>query len=190
MSVINGLITKEQLVAIMPFAKDRADKFLPFLNAAMVEFNIISENASRKRLAAFLATIAHESGHLRYVKELASGAAYEGRIKDLGNRLPGDGIRYKGRSLIQITGRINYTKVMMALDIDCLEHPDLLELPENACRASAWWWYDQKLNELADTGDFLAVSIRVNGKNKNGLPNGWADRQELYERALNVLGES
>lgn len=172
------MITKQQLVAIMPFAKARVDLFLAPLNAAMNEFNI--DTAARQ--AAFLAQIGHESGELRYVKELASGAAYEGRA-GLGNKFPGDGVKYKGRGLIQITGRKNYTEVMLALDVDCLEHPEVLETPENACRSAAWWWKEHGLNELADAGDFIKITKRING-GTNGLD----DRQRLYALARQVLG--
>lgn len=176
------MITYEQLVSIMPAAKSRAMAFLEPLNRCMEEFCI----GTPLRQAAFLAQIAHESGQLMYVKELASGAAYEGR-RDLGNLLPGDGVKYKGRGLIQTTGKANYTAVMLALDIDCVEHPELLEQPENACRSAGLFWKSHGLNELADTGDFLKISIRINGKNKDGLPNGWQSRQDFYKAALKAL---
>jgi putative chitinase len=73
----------------------------------------------------FLAQIGHESGYLQYVQELASGKAYEGRA-DLGNTSPGDGVRYKGRGLIQITGKRNYALAGLALDLPLLEKPELL----------------------------------------------------------------
>jgi putative chitinase len=172
------MLTNEQLLAIMPFAKSRVATFLPFLNAAMAEFEINTP----LRQAAFLAQIGHESGQLRYVKEIASGAAYEGR-KDLGNTQPGDGVRFKGRGLIQITGRTNYTEVMMALDLDCLEHPEVLETPENACRTAAWWWHKRKLNDWADKQDILKITKIINGGT-----NGLEDRKHLYATACKVLG--
>lgn len=172
------MVTKEQLLAIMPNARKKVDAFLGHINAAMVEFDINTP----LRQAMFLAQIAHESGQLVYVKELASGKAYEGR-RDLGNVAPGDGVRYKGRGLIQITGRANYTALMMALDIDCVENPEVLEEPVNACRSAGWFWSTKNLNALADKGDFLAVTKRINGGT-----NGLKDRQELFERAKKVLG--
>lgn len=162
------------------------DTFLPFLNSAMDEFHIDTP----LRQAAFLAQVGHESGELRYVKELASGEAYEGR-KDLGNTFPGDGVKYKGRGLIQITGRTNYTAVMLALDVDCLEHPEVLETPENACRASAWWWKEHGLNEVADSGDIDAVSDIVNRGHRTkayGDTNGFDDRLKHFETAKKELG--
>lgn len=172
------MITLEQLIKIMPYAKARASTFLPFINAAMEEFGI----NTKLRQTAFLAQIGHESGQLRYVKELASGSAYEGR-RSLGNNMPGDGEKYKGRGLIQVTGKINYTAVMLALNLDCLEHPEVLETPENATRTAAWWWKEHGCNEMADTGDFLAITKRINGGT-----NGLEDRQALYKEAKRVLG--
>ncbi len=162
----------------MPKARQRAGIFLPGLNAAMAEFEI---NTPRRQ-ASFLAQLAHESGQLLYVREIATGAAYENR-KDLGNTQPGDGVRYRGRGLIQLTGRLNYTKCMLALDIDCVERPELLEQPINACRSAAWFWKSHGLNELADAGDQIKVTKRVNG----GV-NGLADRLEFYLRAADALG--
>jgi putative chitinase len=81
---------------------------------------------TKKRAAAWLGNVAKESGELYYTEEIASGAAYEGRA-DLGNTVPGDGVRFKGRGYIQITGRHNYTRVAKELKIPCLTRPDLLE---------------------------------------------------------------
>lgn len=170
-------LTADALSQIMPYAKARAAQYAPLLDAAMREFDINTP----ARQASFLSQIGHESGQLRYVRELASGAAYEGR-KDLGNTQPGDGIRYKGRGLIQITGRANYTAAMMALDVDCVEHPDVLENPVNACRSAAWFWKANGLNELADAGDQVKVTRRING----GV-NGLTDRLMLFEVAKKVM---
>jgi putative chitinase len=147
----------------------------------MAEFEINTP----ARQAAFLAQIGHESGQLRYVRELASGEDYEGR-KDLGNVEPGDGERYKGRGLIQITGRKNYLACSMALfnDDRLIQFPELLEDPTNACRSAGWFWKSSGLNELADEGmaSFGIVTRRING----GL-NGMADRLTLYRKAQEVL---
>lgn len=175
-------ITLAQLQAIMPNAKQRASVFLAPLNAAAKEFEITTP----ERIAAWLAQVAHESGELRYTEEIASGEAYEGR-RDLGNSHPGWGKLYKGRGLIQLTGFLNYTALMMALGIDCVEHPEIVAEPVNACRSAGWFWKDRNLNALADKGDFLTISTRVNGKNKDGLPNGWESRKAYYEKAKEVL---
>jgi len=151
--------------------------FVKPLNAAMVEFEINNE----KRVEAFLAQIAWESGQLQYVKALASGEAYEGRI-DLGNTHPGDGKKYKGRGLIELTGLNNYIAAMMALGINCVEHPEIVEKPINACRVSAWFWQAHGLNELADVGNFEKITRVING----GL-NGETQRLALWEIAQKVI---
>ena len=170
-------MNKSDLLKIMPQAKSRIDLFSDPLNAAMMEFNI----STTARQASFLAQVGHESGQLRYVRELASGAAYEGR-KDLGNTEPGDGVRFKGRGLIQITGRANYAACGATLGVDLIAHPELLESPVLACRSAAWFWRSHGLNELADAGDQTKVTRRINGGT-----NGLADRLALFKVAQQVL---
>lgn len=171
------MITIDQLTSILPFARAKAPLFIEPLNSAMLKYEI----NTRARQASFLAQLGHESGQFRYVRELASGAAYEGR-KDLGNTQPGDGARYRGRGLIQITGRSNYAACGLALGLDLIAHPELLEEPYNACHSAAWFWKTHGLNELADTDDQLKITRRING----GL-NGIADRLALFGRAVEVL---
>ena len=162
---------------IMPLAGRRATLFLAPLNAAMAEFNI--DTAVRQ--ASFLAQVGHESGQLRYVRELASGAAYEGRA-DLGNVIAGDGVRFKGRGLLQVTGRANYAACGVALGHDLLAAPQLLEQTAFACRSAGWFWQSRGLNRLADAGDQERVTRRING----GV-NGLAERLVLYQAARKVL---
>ena len=178
-------ITREQLLHIMPTATGRAGIYLAPLNAAMDEFGINTP----LRMAAFLAQVAHESGELRYVRELASGKAYEGR-QDLGNNQPGDGERFRGRGLIQLTGRHNYQEASQALGVDFVSQPERLEMPTNACRSAAWYWNAHNLNKWADAGDFDGVSDVINRGRKTaavGDANGYADRLKYYERAKAVL---
>lgn len=160
---------------------DRATAFLPYIEAAMAEFDI----STRERKAAFLAQIGHESGGLRWLVELwgptPAQARYEGR-KDLGNTQPGDGYRYRGRGLIQITGRANYEECGAALGADLVNEPEKLGEPELAARSAAWFWDSRGLNELADSGDFEKVTRRING----GL-NGYADRVARLEMAMSAL---
>jgi putative chitinase len=172
-------MTPDDLAKIMPLAKPRIGAFFTHLCAAMGEFDINTP----KRQAAYLAQIGHESGQLRYVREIASGDAYEGRA-DLGNFEPGDGVRFAGRGLIQITGRHNYHVCSQALfgDDRLVQFPELLEDPELACRSAAWWWSAHGCNELADSGDFVALTRRING----GI-RGLADRTALHIAALAVL---
>ncbi|MGX9697009.1 glycoside hydrolase family 19 protein [Janthinobacterium lividum] len=162
---------------IMPLAGRRAMLFLAPLNAAMAEFSIDTP----QRRASFLAQVGHESGQLRYVRELASGAAYEGRA-DLGNVIAGDGVRFKGRGLLQVTGRANYAACGVALDLDLLAAPQLLEQTTAACRSAGWFWQSRGLNRLADAGDQERVTRRING----GV-NGLAERLALYAAARKVL---
>ena len=166
------------LQSIMPYAKARIPSFIAPLNAAMQEYHINSPLLQ----AAFIAQIAHESGELRYVKEIASGAAYEGR-KDLGNTQPGDGMRYKGRGLIQITGRNNYAECGKAMGVDLITSPEVLETNDLACRSAAWFWASRGLNDLADKGDFERITKRING----GL-NGYQERLVYHARAKTALG--
>ena len=152
--------------------------FVDPLNAAMSEYSI---DWTPVREAAFLAQIAHESGSFNYVRELASGEAYEGRA-DLGNMAEGDGVRFKGRRLIQITGRSNYIACGDALGVDLVDEPSLLERPDLAARSAAWWWDAHGCNGIADSGDFRALTKRING-GYNGL----AERLAYYERAKEAL---
>jgi putative chitinase len=174
------MITLEQLKAVMPKAKPgRCAFYFLSLKTAMAEFLINTPS----REAAFLAQITHESGSLRYVRELASGENYEGRA-DLGNTELGDGVRFRGRGLIQITGRANYlacSKVLFG-DDRLVNFPGLLELPEAACRSAAWFWWGHGLNSLADAGEFEKITRRINGGT-----NGAADRLAHYHRAKGVL---
>jgi len=172
-------LTSEQLKKIMPTARgETAESFVDPLNQTMSEFSIDTE----QRAACFLAQLAHESGALHYVKELASGEAYEGR-KDLGNTESGDGVRYKGRGLIQITGRTNYGHCGEALGVDLIANPEKLEEPLLAARSAGWFWSTRKLNDWADKGDFRTITKRING----GF-NGLDDRLAYYSRAREVYG--
>lgn len=135
---------------------------------------------TRRRAAAAVAQFAHESAGFRTTTEYASGAAYEGR-RDLGNTHRGDGVRFKGRGYIQITGRANYQSVSKALGHDFVKHPTDLAQPRWAAKASCLWWMAHGCNQLADQGDFVALTRRINGGT-----NGLADRQRLWRRAKPV----
>ena len=159
------MITLDDLRAICTRTKAAVlERYVEPLNAAMHEY-AIDENPARE--THFLAQVAHESGGFNYVRELATGDAYEGR-KDLGNTETGDGRRYRGRGLIQITGRANYAACGEAMGLDLVGHPELLEEPVNAARSAAWFWDSRNLNKLADLGDARAITKRING-GTNGL---------------------
>jgi putative chitinase len=176
------MITKLQLIMCMPNATlVNIDRFLLPLNSTMERFNINTPT----RIAMFLAQLAHESGSLRYVKEIASGEAYEWR-KSLGNIFPGDGKKYKGRGLIQLTGRANYQRFKDTFDVDVVTNPELLEQPIYAALSAGWFWNKAGLNIIADRGDeeaFKKVTKRING-GYNGL----IDRQHHWERCKKELG--
>ena len=168
------MININQLETIFSHSGDRIFTFFGPLNDACEEFNIDTP----KRIAPFLAEVAYESCELKYLEELASGEAYEGR-KDLGNTEPGDGVRFKGRGLLQITGRFNYQACGVALGLDLITDPELLITPANAARSSGWFWRDFKhLNPLADAGDFRGITEKING----GLT-GYADRLAYFDIA-------
>lgn len=144
------------------------------------------------RLAAFLAQIGHESGRLRYVRELWGPTKQQLRYEPgttlatrLGNVEPGDGARYMGRGLIQTTGRANYALTTVKLrelmrDVPDFERePALLERPGWAALSAALFWRVKGLNRFADAGDLVGMTRTING----GLT-GLADRQALYARAL------
>ena len=174
-------ITAQQLLEILPNAGQSAGVFVSALNTAMNHYQIVG----LKRVAAFVAQIGHESGQLKYVKEIwgptKAQARYEGRA-DLGNTVAGDGSKYRGRGLIQITGRANYKACGEALALDLINEPELLEKPQHACMSAAWFWATKGLSTLADAGQFDKITQRINGGQ-----NGAADRQALYAKALKVL---
>lgn len=208
-------MTRDQFRAAVPgLSLSVANKWYGPVENSMFEFAIVSP----ERAAAFLATIGHESANLtRVVENLNYSAAgllstfgskyftpalaaqharkpeliadhvYGGRM---GNTAPGDGWKYRGRGLVQLTGKNNYAAASTALGVDLVASPEKLEDAPLAARASAWWWSENGCNELADTRGILAVSRRVNLGNANSTktPNGMADRQSRYETALGVLG--
>ena len=130
------------------------------------------------RQAHFLAQVGHESGELCYTEELASGTEYEGRA-DLGNTEPGDGPRFKGRGLIQLTGRANYAAFGRFVALDLLTDPKRVATdPRLAVDAATWFWTRHALNALADRDDTLAITKKINGGT-----NGLAEREAKLLRA-------
>ncbi|CDW74909.1 glycoside hydrolase family protein [Stylonychia lemnae] len=137
------------------------------------------------RIAMFLAQVAHESQGFTKLIENTNGENYEptnGKGKNLGNTEPGDGKRFRGRGLIQLTGRYNYTYFGKLMNLDLLDKPELLEKIHNAVYVSCLYWQVRKANALADQNDFEGVTKRING-GKNGL----VDRQRYYDKAKQVF---
>ena len=181
------VVSEQQLIKVLPSSRLKAGVFISVLNTAMSRYQITTP----QRTAAFLAQVGHESGQLFYVRELGSDqylSKYDtGTLAArLGNtpEADGDGQMYRGRGLIQITGRRNYMACSQALfgDDRLLRQPKLLEQPQWACESAAWFWQSNGLNELADKGQFTTITRRING----GL-NGLDDRLQLWARAKAVL---
>lgn len=175
-------MTPATLAEVMNIPLARAQKWADALTAAMAGGQI----NTRLRIAAFLAQIGHESGSLVYSKELGGPsyfAKYDGR-KDLGNTQQGDGAKFCGRGLIQITGRANYGRASQVLfgDDRLLKNPELLEQPEWAAKSAVWYWSTRNLNALADQDRFTDITKAINGGT-----NGLEDRKARYRFALTVL---
>lgn len=171
-------MNKETLKKIMPLATtSNIEKFF----IPLVDSMDYAEINTPQRKAAYLAQLAHESGSFRYVREIHDGSNYEGR-KDLGNIHPGDGKKFRGRGLIQVTGRANYEEISKDLGVDFVSNPELLESPKYATLSAAWFWKKRRLNKIADSGDFKLLTKRING-GYNGLK----ERTEYYNRALTLL---
>lgn len=119
------------------------------------------------RLEHFLAQLGHESDGYKAMEEYASGAAYEGRA-NLGNTQKGDGVRYKGRGPIQITGRSNYRTYGRKIGINIEKYPELASNPCIGMRLALEYWKAKDLNALADKDDILTITKRING-GTNGL---------------------
>jgi putative chitinase len=204
-------ITADLLVRAMRCTRGSALTWAKPLNEACLQYGITSP----ARIAAFLAQIGHESAGLtrtvenlnyraegllrtwpsRFDAQKAADLAmkpeaianhvYGGRM---GNYQPGDGYRYRGRGLIQVTGRLNYEAVRDLLQARLRDVPDLVALPETlaepkwAALSAAAYWHDHRLNELADAGDFDHITRRINGGTI-----GMADRQKRYEQAKQAL---
>ena len=177
-------ITKEQLKKIIPLALSiNIEKYISFFNKWMPYYGI----TTIERICHFLAQIAHESGSLKYSKELASGDAYDtGRLaKALGNtpEEDDDGEKYKGRGLIQITGTNNYKEISKDWNEQIFEHPELLETPSNAVRSACWFWWKRGLNKKVDSGYTVEQITKI----INGGYNGLKERIEFYNRAKNII---
>ena len=166
-----------------------------------------------QRVAAFIAQCAHESGGFRalkenlnykaesllkvfpkYFKTLDEAKAYEKQPEKIANRIygnrmgngdesSGDGFRYCGRGLIQLTGKDNYSWFAASLEMPVEDVPEYLASFEGAVQSACWFWETNNLNQWADAGDILTLTKRINGGTI-----GLEDRKKHYAHALHVLG--
>ena len=175
------MISITDLAKCLNVSVKRIEPFYQWLNLYMDQYQINTP----LREAAFLAQIAHESGRFYYTEEIASGIKYDtGNLAvRLGNtpQADGDGQRYKGRGLIQLTGKSNYQKISKELGVDFLNNPLLLKEPQYAVLSACWYWDSRDLNILADVRDFKQITKKING-GYNGLE----DRENLYAALLKV----
>jgi len=180
-------MSEAQLMAIMPrLQRHRSlSDWLPALNKAMAEFGITTV----PQRAAFLAQVAFESTEMRIMEEAWGPRDFQLRYEppnslaaSLGNTQPGDGQRYKGRGLIQITGRTNYDSLGKRIGVDLVDRPELAIEPDVAARVAAAFWAQRGLNALADSGQFDLITRRINGGAM-----GQAERQRYFEQAKAVL---
>lgn len=150
----------------------------PVYQATLIHYGIDTDF----RCAYFTGQAICESDQLCTTEEYASGVAYEGR-EDLGNEFRGDGPRYKGRGIFQLTGRVNYAAMGRVLGLDLINHPELAAEPVTSLKIACLYWQRHGLNALADAEDLETITRRING----GL-NGFATRSAATERAFAVMG--
>lgn len=162
-------LTLDQLNKIFPAGAKagRNAKFLDGINAVVEKYQINTVN----RLSGFLSQIGVESEEFLYVRELGNAAYFNKydisfspkKAKELGNTQPGDGAKFKGRGLIQVTGRANYLSCGKALGLDLISKPELLEQPIYAVESAGWYWDMRNINSAADADDIVKITKLVNG---------------------------
>ena len=192
--MVNSSELERALIAVLPRIW-RAGKSatVAAMAAPLAETMARYEINTPVRAKHFLGQVGHESGEGRYREEIASGAAYEGR-RDLGNTQPGDGRRFKGRGLIQLTGRANYAEYSRAglpqsLELDLTKDPSAVALRTDlCCDVAGWFWHTRGLNALADRPDLSELeTVRQITRRINGGYNGLQDRLALTFRARIAL---
>lgn len=172
------MITKEILKKIAPYANDKIIADLEkYFDENLRKYKI----DTYIRVCHFLAQAAHESAGFRTLEEYASGADYEGR-RDLGNIRPGDGRRYKGRGIFQLTGRANYKTFGDRIGVDLENNPELAEDPRISVLTACEFWNNRNLSTFADIDDVTSITRRING----GL-NGIEDRKNYLARAKKII---
>lgn len=173
---VKGLLSKAQVEGI--YGRPIQSHHLKDLNDCLAQFQINTP----ARMRHFLSQTAHESKGLQWLKELADGSKYEGRV-DLDNVHPGDGPKYKGAGAIQLTGRENYQKFS-----DFIGDPKVMDGVDYVSKtyplsSAGFWWHDNKMNALCDRG----ASVEEVTREVNGGLNGLADREAYYEKACQLI---
>lgn len=204
---MSTILTKDQLKQMVK--NPYIDHWYSALEQLLDDYEITTP----QRVAAFIAQCAHESGNFVFIKENLNykaaslrkvfpkyfpsdelAAQYANKPEMIANRVyanrmgngdeaSGDGYRYCGRGLIQLTGKDNYTFFAGSLDISVEEAAEYLATFEGACQSACWFWESNNLNQWADKGDILTLTKRINGGTI-----GLEDRIKHYEHALHVLG--
>lgn len=171
----NNMITKEMIREIAPNSKEEIIfPLVGYLNEYMPDQKY--QVNTWLRVCHFLAQAAHESDSFRTLEEYASGSAYEGR-KDLGNTKKGDGVRYKGRGIFQLTGRANYRQIGNLIGEDLENNPELAETPKISVLTALEYWRSRNLNALADADDIMGITRKINGGT-----NGFNDRRRYLAK--------
>ena len=172
------MLTREMIKKIAPNSKDTIiGPLVGYLNLHMPKYEV----NTYLRVCHFLAQAAHEAASFRTLEEYATGEAYEGS-KDLGNVNKGDGVRYKGRGIFQLTGRANYRAIGAKIGMDLENNPELAESPEVSVLTALEYWKSRSLNPLADKDDVRAITKKING----GF-NGFEDRKQYLAKAKAVI---
>lgn len=204
----NFILSKEQLNELI-----KGNPYVDYWHHAMELCLPDYDINTPQRVAAFVAQCAHESAGFKFLKENlnyraaslrkvfpkyfpddAIAARYAGKPEMIANRVyggrmgngpeeSGDGFRYCGRGLIQLTGKINYNNFAMSIETPVEEIPDYLQTFEGAVQSACWFWETNNLNKWADSGDIKELTRRING----GYI-GLEDRIKHYNHALHVLG--
>jgi putative chitinase len=172
------MITKEMIKAIAPRSKDSVvNPLIAHLNRYLPDYGV----TTHLRIVHFLAQAAHESDSFKTLEEYASGIKYENR-KDLGNVRQGDGKRYKGRGIFQLTGRANYRVIGQKIGVDLENNPELAETHKISVLTALEYWKSRGLNKFADADDVKTITKRING----GY-NGFEDRKNYLAKAKSVI---
>ena len=174
----NMQVTAKLLRRLCPSAKQEIiEGVAEYFNKHAEKYSVTSED----RVCHFFAQSAHESAHFMTLTEYADGSAYEGR-SDLGNTQPGDGVRYKGRGIFQLTGRANYRAYGQKLGLDLENNPQLAQTPEVSVLTALEYWKDRKLSDYADQNNVEMITRRING----GL-NGFEERKHYLEAMRKLI---